>query len=83
MIHCKVKVNRSEIGWSESKDGKTIRHAGILDRFKVSREDCEALIINARVKAGWIGVAAVSQDARSADWLLGLVRAADDVCFGT
>jgi N utilization substance protein A len=41
-------------GWSESKDGKTIRHAGILDRFRVSREDCEAIIINARIKAGWI-----------------------------
>jgi N utilization substance protein A len=41
-------------GWSESKDGKTIRHAGILDRFKTSREDCEAIIINARIKAGWV-----------------------------
>jgi transcription termination/antitermination protein NusA len=41
-------------GWSESKDGKTIRHKGILDRFRVSRKDCEAMIINARVKAGWI-----------------------------
>ena len=41
-------------GWSESKDGKTIRHAGILDSFKVSRKDCETLIINARIKAGWI-----------------------------
>ena len=41
-------------GWSESKDGKTIRHAGILDRLKLSREDCEAIIINARIKAGWI-----------------------------
>jgi transcription termination/antitermination protein NusA len=41
-------------GWSESKDGKTIRHAGILDRFKMSRKDCETLIINARIKAGWI-----------------------------
>jgi transcription termination/antitermination protein NusA len=39
-------------GWSESKDGKTIRHKGILDRFRVSRKDCEAMIINARVKAG-------------------------------
>jgi len=42
------------VGWSESKDGNTIRHAGILDRFKMSREDCEAIIINARIKAGWI-----------------------------
>ena len=41
-------------GWIESKDGKTIRHKGILDRFRVSRKDCEAMIINARVKAGWI-----------------------------
>ena len=41
-------------GWSESKDGKTIRHPGILDRVRVSRKDCEAIIINARIKAGWI-----------------------------
>jgi transcription termination/antitermination protein NusA len=41
-------------GWSESKDGQTLRHKGILDRFRVSRKDCEAMIINARVKAGWI-----------------------------
>ena len=41
-------------GWSESKDGKTVKHAGILDHLKVSREDCETLIINARIKAGWI-----------------------------
>jgi N utilization substance protein A len=41
-------------GWSESKDGKTVRHAGILDQLKVSRQDCETLIINARIKAGWI-----------------------------
>jgi N utilization substance protein A len=41
-------------GWSESKDGKTIRHAGILERFRVSCKDCETIIINARIKAGWI-----------------------------
>jgi N utilization substance protein A len=41
-------------GWNETKDGKTIRHAGILERFRVSRKDCEAIIINARIKAGWI-----------------------------
>ena len=41
-------------GWSESKDGRTIRHAGILDHLRLSREDCEAIIINARIKAGWI-----------------------------
>jgi hypothetical protein len=41
------------IGWSETKDEKTIRHVGILSRFRVSRKDCEAMIINARTKAGW------------------------------
>jgi hypothetical protein len=30
-------------GWSESKDGKTIRDAGILDCLGLSREDCEAV----------------------------------------
>ena len=40
-------------GWSETKEGKTIRHIGILGRFKVSRQDCEAMIMNARTKAGW------------------------------
>jgi hypothetical protein len=41
------------IGWSETKDEKTIRHTGILGRFKMSRQDCEAMIMNARTKAGW------------------------------
>jgi predicted flap endonuclease-1-like 5' DNA nuclease len=41
-------------GWSESKDGKIIRHQGILDNLGVPRQDCEAIIMNARIKAGWI-----------------------------
>jgi N utilization substance protein A len=41
-------------GWSESKDGKTIRHEGILGRLGLLREDCEKIIMNARIKAGWI-----------------------------
>ena len=41
-------------GWSERKDGETTRHAGILDGFELSRDDTEALIMQARVKAGWI-----------------------------
>jgi N utilization substance protein A len=41
-------------GWSESKAGKYIKHEGILERFRVSRKDCEAIIISARIKAGWV-----------------------------
>ncbi|MCB1475167.1 MAG: transcription termination/antitermination protein NusA, partial [Rhodobiaceae bacterium] len=41
-------------GWTERKDGETTRFAGFLDGFDVSREEAEAMIIAARVKAGWI-----------------------------
>jgi N utilization substance protein A len=42
------------VGWSERKDGETTKHAGILDGIEISREDAEAMIMQARVKAGWI-----------------------------
>ncbi len=44
-------------GWSERKDGETIRHPGILDGFELTREDAEAIIMQARVKAGWVDAA--------------------------
>jgi N utilization substance protein A len=44
-------------GWSERKDGETTRNAGILDGFDLTREECEGLIMQARVKAGWISEA--------------------------
>jgi N utilization substance protein A len=42
------------VGWSERKDGETVKHAGMLDGFDLTREEVEALIMQARVKAGWI-----------------------------
>jgi transcription termination/antitermination protein NusA len=41
-------------GWSERKDGEAVRTPGILDGFDLSREEAEQLIMQARVKAGWI-----------------------------
>jgi transcription termination/antitermination protein NusA len=41
-------------GWTERKDGETTRHAGFLDGFEFSREECETIIMQARLKAGWI-----------------------------
>ena len=41
-------------GWTERKDNETTKHPGILDGLEVSREDAEALIMQARLKAGWI-----------------------------
>ena len=44
-------------GWTERKDGETVREAGILDGFELSREDAEALVMQARLKAGWVAEA--------------------------
>src|ERR1700731_2889978 len=41
-------------GWTERKDGEAVRQAGILDGFELSREEAEALIMHARLKAGWV-----------------------------
>jgi len=42
------------VGWTERKDGETTRHSGYLDGFDLSRQDAEAIVMAARVKAGWI-----------------------------
>ena len=41
-------------GWTERKDGEAVRQAGILDGLDVSRDEAEAMIMQARLKAGWI-----------------------------
>src|SRR6202158_2444655 len=48
-------------GWSERKDGETIRHPGILDGFELTRDDAEAINTDARAKAGWIDAADVAR----------------------
>jgi len=42
------------IGYTERKDGEAKRIPGALDGFDVSRADAEAMIMSARVLAGWI-----------------------------
>ena len=42
------------IGWTERKDGETTRFPGTLDEYKISRVDADAMVMQARVKAGWI-----------------------------
>jgi N utilization substance protein A len=44
-------------GWIERKDGEAVRQVGILDGMDLSRDEAEALIMRARVKAGWISEA--------------------------
>jgi N utilization substance protein A len=41
-------------GWTERKDGEATHHPGYLDGFGVSRGEAEMLIMQARLKAGWV-----------------------------
>ncbi|HLK25538.1 MAG TPA: transcription termination factor NusA [Caulobacteraceae bacterium] len=41
-------------GWFETKDGERVREPGILEQFGLSADGAEALIMRARVAAGWI-----------------------------
>ena len=49
-----IKTVEDLAGWSERKDGEVTKHPGTLEEFDLSREEIEALIMQARVKAGWI-----------------------------
>ena len=41
-------------GWTERKDGESKREPGFFDGLDVAREEAEALIMQARLKAGWV-----------------------------
>ena len=53
-------------GWTERKDGESIKQLGYLDGIEISREDAEAMIMAARVKAGWIEAAVPEADVEEA-----------------
>ncbi|WIY52892.1 transcription termination factor NusA [Devosia sp. YIM 151766] len=42
------------VGWTERKDGETKRYDGAFKDFPVSREEAEDMIMQARIRAGWI-----------------------------
>ncbi len=42
------------VGWTEGKGPDATRYKGALDGFDVSRTEAEAMVMAARVKAGWI-----------------------------
>ncbi|WP_273787795.1 MULTISPECIES: transcription termination factor NusA [Bartonella] len=41
-------------GWRERKEGQTQSFSGILTPFDITRADAEAMVLAARVQAGWI-----------------------------
>jgi N utilization substance protein A len=42
------------VGWTERKDGEVKRFDGSLKDFPVSREEAEDMVMQARLKAGWV-----------------------------
>ena len=42
------------VGWVERKDGEVKRFEGTFSEFPVSREEAEDMIMEARLKAGWV-----------------------------
>jgi transcription termination/antitermination protein NusA len=52
-------------GWIEPMGDTSTTHAGVLAGFGLSREECGAMIIRARVKAGWIDEAAAQPTKQS------------------
>ncbi|MHA7871617.1 MAG: transcription termination factor NusA [Hyphococcus sp.] len=53
-------------GWTERVDGERKHYDGILEAYKFSADDAEALIMQARLKAGWVteeDLAAMAEEA--------------------
>jgi N utilization substance protein A len=49
------------VGWTEKKGNETVRIAGFLSDLDVSRDEAEAMIMAARVAAGWVEAEAESE----------------------
>ena len=57
------------VGWTERKDGEVKRFDGTFKDFPVSREEAEDMILNARLKAGWITEADLAPPLEEAEGL--------------
>jgi len=42
------------VGWTEGRGAEAVRYSGYLDGFELSRTEAEAMVMDARVKAGWV-----------------------------
>jgi N utilization substance protein A len=50
-------------GWFETKNGERVREPGVLDKFGLTQEQAETLILQARIAAGWIEPPAAEEEA--------------------
>jgi hypothetical protein len=47
------------VGWTEQSGEKTTTHPGILSDMVLSRQQCDAIILQARIRVGWIEAGAL------------------------
>ncbi|HUN12165.1 MAG TPA: helix-hairpin-helix domain-containing protein, partial [Rhabdaerophilum sp.] len=50
------------VGWTEKKGAETVRYPGYLSDLDVSRQEAEAMIMAARVAAGWVDEEDMAQE---------------------
>jgi transcription termination/antitermination protein NusA len=41
-------------GYFETKNGERVREPGVLEQYALTQEQADALVLNARIAAGWI-----------------------------
>jgi N utilization substance protein A len=55
------------VGWTEKRNGETVKETGFLDGLDVSRDDAESIVMRARVKAGWVQEEELAQEELAQD----------------
>lgn len=65
------------VGWSERKDGETKRFEGTFSKFDVSRAEAEAMIVQARLAAGWITEEDLASDEAEGEEPIDVAEGAD------
>jgi N utilization substance protein A len=48
------------MGWTEQSGEEVTEHPGILGDIPMSRQQCDAIILQARIRAGWIEASALT-----------------------
>jgi N utilization substance protein A len=55
------------VGWTEKRNGETVKETGFLDGLDVSRDDAESIVMRARVKAGGVQEDELAQEELAQD----------------
>ena len=54
-------------GWFEARNGERVREAGLLESFALSSEAADAMIMGARIAAGWIEAPIAAEEEPAGD----------------